>query len=146
MNDTSEQAVNQTRELLAREDHDDQAGAPVDGVATVFETLTSLIDQLTATWNRHRDLVVEELRDLRLQNRSAREALVVLGRLDEALRFLAVGRTRYRTNAEGYYHIQFPRAGEYEISVTVSGFQTTGPPSAASRPPDPCGRFSSVGS
>ena len=28
------------------------------------------------------------------------------------------------TNAEGYYHIQFPRAGKYEITVTVSGFQT----------------------
>ena len=28
------------------------------------------------------------------------------------------------TNAEGYYHIQFPRAGKYEISITLSGFQT----------------------
>lgn len=28
------------------------------------------------------------------------------------------------TNAEGYYHIQFPRAGRYDIRVTVSGFQT----------------------
>jgi len=28
------------------------------------------------------------------------------------------------TNGEGYYHIQFPRAGKYAITVTVSGFQT----------------------
>jgi hypothetical protein len=28
------------------------------------------------------------------------------------------------TNAEGYYNIQFARAGRYEITVTMSGFQT----------------------
>ncbi|MCA1651767.1 MAG: carboxypeptidase regulatory-like domain-containing protein [Acidobacteria bacterium] len=28
------------------------------------------------------------------------------------------------TNAEGYYNIQFPRTGKYEITVTVAGFQT----------------------
>ena len=28
------------------------------------------------------------------------------------------------TNSEGYYNIQFPRAGRYEITVTMSGFQT----------------------
>jgi Carboxypeptidase regulatory-like domain len=28
------------------------------------------------------------------------------------------------TNAEGYYNIQFVRTGTYEITVTVSGFQT----------------------
>src|SRR5918996_5846542 len=28
------------------------------------------------------------------------------------------------TNAEGYYHIQFVRTGKYDITVTVSGFQT----------------------
>ena len=28
------------------------------------------------------------------------------------------------TNSEGYYHIQFVRTGKYDISVTVSGFQT----------------------
>ena len=29
------------------------------------------------------------------------------------------------TNAEGYYNIQFVRTGTYEISVTLTGFQTT---------------------
>jgi hypothetical protein len=29
------------------------------------------------------------------------------------------------TNAEGYYNIQFVRAGTYEITVTLSGFQTS---------------------
>jgi len=29
------------------------------------------------------------------------------------------------TNAEGYYNIQFVRAGTYEISVTLTGFQTS---------------------
>jgi hypothetical protein len=29
------------------------------------------------------------------------------------------------TNAEGYYNIQFVRSGTYEISVTLSGFQTS---------------------
>src|SRR3954447_4086446 len=28
------------------------------------------------------------------------------------------------TNAEGYYNIQFVRTGTYDITVTVSGFQT----------------------
>ena len=28
------------------------------------------------------------------------------------------------TNAEGYYHIQFVRPGSYEITVTLTGFQT----------------------
>jgi carboxypeptidase family protein len=28
------------------------------------------------------------------------------------------------TNAEGYYHIQFPRTGRYDITITVSGFQS----------------------
>jgi hypothetical protein len=28
------------------------------------------------------------------------------------------------TNAEGYYHIEFVRAGKYEVTVTMSGFQT----------------------
>ncbi len=28
------------------------------------------------------------------------------------------------TNADGYYNIQFVRTGTYEITVTVSGFQT----------------------
>ena len=28
------------------------------------------------------------------------------------------------TNAEGFYNIQFPAAGKYEITVTMSGFQT----------------------
>jgi hypothetical protein len=28
------------------------------------------------------------------------------------------------TNAEGYYDIQFVKAGKYEITFTVSGFQT----------------------
>jgi Carboxypeptidase regulatory-like domain/TonB dependent receptor len=28
------------------------------------------------------------------------------------------------TNAEGYYHIQFVRTGKYDITVTLSGFQT----------------------
>ena len=27
------------------------------------------------------------------------------------------------TNAEGYYNIQFPRPGRYDITVTVDGFQ-----------------------
>ena len=29
------------------------------------------------------------------------------------------------TNAEGYYHIQFVRPGSYEITVTLTGFQTS---------------------
>src|SRR5207249_9903177 len=29
------------------------------------------------------------------------------------------------TNAEGYYNIQFVRTGTYEISVTLTGFQTS---------------------
>src|SRR5947209_11440600 len=29
------------------------------------------------------------------------------------------------TNAEGYYNIQFVRTGTYEISVALSGFQTS---------------------
>src|ERR1051325_5806891 len=29
------------------------------------------------------------------------------------------------TNAEGYYNIQFVRSGTYEITVTLTGFQTT---------------------
>src|SRR3954471_6243463 len=29
------------------------------------------------------------------------------------------------TNADGYYNIQFVRSGTYEITVTLSGFQTT---------------------
>ena len=29
------------------------------------------------------------------------------------------------TNAEGYYNIQFVRTGTYEITVTLSGFQTS---------------------
>src|SRR2546430_17555196 len=29
------------------------------------------------------------------------------------------------TNADGYYNIQFVRSGTYEISVTLTGFQTT---------------------
>src|SRR4029078_601598 len=28
------------------------------------------------------------------------------------------------TNTEGYYDIQFVRAGKYEITITMSGFQT----------------------
>ncbi len=28
------------------------------------------------------------------------------------------------TNSEGYYHIQFPRTGKYEITISVPGFQT----------------------
>src|SRR4029079_11377176 len=29
------------------------------------------------------------------------------------------------TNAEGYYNIQFVRTGTYDISVTLTGFQTS---------------------
>src|SRR5881397_4412018 len=29
------------------------------------------------------------------------------------------------TNAEGYYNIQFVRTGKYEITVTLTGFQTS---------------------
>ncbi len=29
------------------------------------------------------------------------------------------------TNAEGYYNIQFVRTGTYEITVALSGFQTS---------------------
>src|SRR5688572_31361735 len=28
------------------------------------------------------------------------------------------------TNSEGFYNIQFPAAGKYEITVTMTGFQT----------------------
>ena len=33
-------------------------------------------------------------------------------------------RTEARTNSEGYYNIQFVRAGTYDVTISLSGFQT----------------------
>src|SRR4029077_4619570 len=53
------------------------------------------------------------------------DGLVVPGAQIVAVNVGTRGTCEATTNAEGYYNIQFVRTGTYEISVALSGFQTS---------------------